>query len=82
MFNDAGVGSTRPASATSPPSSARGITAFTVSAASARIGEAVDLEDGVISRVTTATGRLGAVAGMRARDVLLAFQRKVVGALL
>ena len=54
----------------------RGVAAFTVAAASARIGEArSSFEDGVISRVNATAARLGAVPGLRARDVLLAWAK-------
>ncbi|HVL72294.1 MAG TPA: hypothetical protein VM434_10475 [Beijerinckiaceae bacterium] len=71
-FNDAGIGLEEAGIGRLPALDARGIAAFTVAAASARIGEARStFEDGVISRVNATAARLGAAPGMRARDVLL-----------
>ena len=71
-FNDAGIGLEEAGIGRLPALDARGIAAFTVDAASARIGEARStFEDGVISRVNATAARLGAAPGMRARDVLL-----------
>ena len=74
VFNDAGIGVDEAGIGRLPALDRRGIAAFTVAAASARIGEARStFEDGVISRVNEAARRLGAVASARARDVLLAW---------
>jgi hypothetical protein len=72
VFNDAGIGIDDAGIGRLPALDARGIAAFTVSAASARIGEGRStFEDGVISRVNETAARLGAAEGLRARDVLL-----------
>src|SRR5215212_10765519 len=76
VFNDAGIGVEDAGIGRLAALERRGLAAFTVSAASARIGEArSSFEDGVISRVNAAAARLGAAAGMRARDVLLAWAK-------
>jgi hypothetical protein len=71
VFNDAGIGIDEAGVGRLPALERRGIAAFTVAAASARIGEArSSFEDGVISRVNDTAARLGATPGLRARDVL------------
>lgn len=71
VFNDAGIGIEEAGVGRLPALAARRIAAFTVAAASARIGEGRStFEDGVISRVNATASRLGAAPGMRARDVL------------
>ena len=76
VFNDAGIGVEEAGIGRLAALERRGVAAFTVAAASARIGEArSSFEDGVISRVNAAAARLGAAAGMRARDVLLAWAK-------
>lgn len=72
VFNDAGIGSEEAGVGRLPALDRRGIAAFTVAAASARIGEGrSSFEDGVISRSNAIAARLGAAEGLRARDVLL-----------
>jgi hypothetical protein len=72
VFNDAGIGIEEAGLGRLSALDRRGIAAFTVSAASARVGEArSSFEDGVISRVNETAARLGAEMGARARDVLL-----------
>jgi hypothetical protein len=76
VFNDAGIGVEEAGVGRLPALDRRGIAAFTVAAASARIGEArSSFEDGVISRVNAAAAGLGAAAWMRACDVLLAWAK-------
>ena len=76
VFNDAGIGIEEAGIGRLAALEQRGIAAFTVAAASARIGEARStFEDGIISRVNAAAARLAAAAGMRARDVLLAWAK-------
>ncbi|MGJ3264848.1 MAG: hypothetical protein ACFE0R_16595 [Salinarimonas sp.] len=68
LFNDAGggVGTTR-----LPALEARGIAAATVSAASARIGDARStLEDGIVSALNARAAALGGRVGMRASDLV------------
>ncbi len=76
VFNDAGIGVEEAGIGRLAALEGRGVAAFAVAAASARIGEArSSFEDGVISRVNAAAARLGAAAGMRARDVLPAWAK-------
>lgn len=76
VFNDAGIGIDDAGVARLPALEQRGIPAFTVAAASARIGEALSTyEDGVISAVNERARVLGAMPGARAKDVLLAWAR-------
>ena len=64
VFNDAGIGIEEAGIGRLAALERRGVAAFTVAAASARIGEArSSFEDGVISRVNAAAARLGAAAG-------------------
>ena len=72
VFNDAGIGADGAGITRLPALDARGIAAFTVSAASARIGDArSSFEDGIISQANKTARRLGADVGLGARDVLL-----------
>ncbi len=74
VFNDAGIGIEQAGIARLPALDERGIAAFTVAAASARIGEArSSYETGVISAVNRRASALGAAPGDRARDVLEAW---------
>ena len=71
-FNDAGIGIDEAGVGRLPALDGRGIAAFTVSAASARIGEArSSFEDGIVSRVNETAARLGAAPGMAAREVVM-----------
>jgi hypothetical protein len=74
-FNDAGIGVDRAGLGRLAPLDARGIAAITVSAMTARIGEARSTFDGVISAVNARAGALGAQEGMRARQVLEAWAK-------
>ncbi len=66
VFNDAGIGIDEAGIARLPALQQRGIAAFTVAAASARIGEAKSTyEDGVISAVNERARELGAMPGKR-----------------
>ena len=72
VFNDAGVGIDEAGVGRLPALDRRGIAAFTVAAASARIGEARStFKDGVISRTNDTAARLGAAPGMPARAAVL-----------
>jgi hypothetical protein len=69
LYNDAGVGKDDAGISRLPALDARGIPAGTVSAASARIGDARSTyEDGIVSRVNARAAALGLREGMRARD--------------
>ncbi|MBI0539006.1 hypothetical protein D9599_25995 [Roseomonas sp. KE2513] len=71
VFHDAGIGIEAAGTRRLPALDARGIAAFTVAAASARIGEARSVFlDGVISATNDAARRLGACPGQRAEAVL------------
>ncbi len=74
VYNDAGIGIDEAGIARLPALERRDIPAFTVAAASARIGEAVStFEDGVISAANAPARSRGALPGLRARAVLLAW---------
>ena len=64
VFSDAGVGADGAGITRLPALDTRGIAGLTVSAASARIGDALSLyEDGIISHANATARRLGARAG-------------------
>jgi hypothetical protein len=74
VFNDAGIGIDNAGTARLPALETRGIAAFTVSASSARIGEArSSFADGVISAVNGKAAAMGARIGASARAVLLSW---------
>jgi hypothetical protein len=69
LYNDAGLGMDEAGTSRLPALDARGIAAATVSAASARIGDARSTyEDGVISRVNARAVALGLREGISARE--------------
>jgi hypothetical protein len=69
LYNDAGIGIDEAGVSRLPALNARGIPAATVSATSARIGDARSTyEDGVVSRVNVRAAALGLHAGISARD--------------
>jgi hypothetical protein len=69
LYNDAGIGIDEAGVSRLPALDSRGIPAATVSAASARIGDARSTyEDGVISRVNVRAAMLGLHAGISVRD--------------
>jgi hypothetical protein len=71
VFNDAGIGIDDAGVTRLPALDQRGIPAFTVSAASAAIGDAQSsYRDGVISVVNEAARARGARPGLRAQDVI------------
>jgi hypothetical protein len=68
LYNDAGIGKDDAGVSRLPALDSRGIPAATVSAASARIGDARSTyEDGVISRINARAAALGLLEGMQAR---------------
>jgi hypothetical protein len=68
LFNDAGVGIDEAGVGRLPALDARGIAAATVSAASARIGDARSTyEDGMLTRVNGRAAALGIAPGISAR---------------
>ena len=69
LYNDAGIGKDSAGTSRLPALDARGIAAATVSAASARIGDARSTyEDGIISRVNRRAATLGLGEGISARE--------------
>ncbi len=69
LFNDAGIGIDEAGVSRLPALDARGIAAATVTAASARIGDARSTyEDGIISRVNRRAAAFGLAPGLRARE--------------
>src|SRR5215510_15041369 len=69
LYNDAGIGKDSAGTSRLPALDARGIAAATVSAASARIGDARSTyEDGIISRVSRCAATLGLGEGISARE--------------
>ena len=68
LYNDAGIGKDEAGVSRLPALDQRGIAAATVSAATARIGDARSTyEDGIISRVNARAASLGLREGMTAR---------------
>ncbi|MBI3514271.1 MAG: hypothetical protein HY060_09450 [Proteobacteria bacterium] len=75
LFSDAGIGIDQAGITRLPALAARGIAAATVSAASARIGDAKSLyRDGVISHVNTVAEAAGAKAGMATQAFVALFR--------
>jgi hypothetical protein len=71
-----GSARTRPASRACRRSTQRGIAAATVSAASARIGDARSTyEDGIVSRVNARAAALGLRDGISAREFVAGLRR-------
>jgi hypothetical protein len=71
IFNDAGIGIDDAGTTRLPALDRRGIPAFTVSAASAIIGDARSTwRDGILSAVNATAHALGARPGLRAQDVV------------
>lgn len=76
LFNDAGIGKDEAGVSRLPVLNGRGIAAATVSAASARIGDARSTyEDGSISRVNARAAALGLRDGISARDFVAGLRR-------
>jgi hypothetical protein len=76
LYNDAGIGIDAAGVSRLPALDQRGIPAATVSAASARIGDARSTyEDGIISRVNQRAAALGLDAGSSARDFVAGLRR-------
>jgi hypothetical protein len=76
FYNDAGIGIDEAGVSRLPALDRRAIAAATVSAASARIGDARStFEDGMLSRVNTSAAALGLAPGMTARDAVLLLRR-------
>ena len=78
LYNDAGIGKDNAGTTRLPALDARGIVAATVSAASARIGDARSTyEDGIISRINARAASLGLREGMSARDFIATLRRAI-----
>lgn len=76
LYNDAGIGIDEAGVSRLPALDARGIAAATVSADSARIGDARSTyEDGVISRVNARAAALGLRPGVSAREFVAGLRR-------
>ena len=76
LYNDAGIGKDEAGTSRLPALDARGIAAATVSAASARIGDARSTyEDGIISRVNARAASLGLREGISAREFVAGLRR-------
>jgi len=76
LYNDAGIGKDGAGTSRLPALDARGIAAATVSAASARIGDARSTyEDGIISRVNARAAALGLREGISAQEFLAGLRR-------
>src|SRR5579875_853450 len=76
LFNDAGIGIDEAGVTRLPALDARGIAAATVTAQSARIGDARSTyEDGILSRVNARAAALGVAPGQSARDFVAAVRR-------
>jgi len=76
LYSDAGIGKDAAGVSRLPALDARGIAAATVSAMSARIGDARSTyEDGIVSRVNTRATALGLREGMTARDFVAGLRR-------
>jgi hypothetical protein len=80
LYNDAGVGKDEAGISRLPALDARGIAAATVSATSARIGDARSTyEDGIISHVNRRATRLGLNEGISTRDFVAMLRRALTG---
>ena len=76
LYNDAGIGKDEAGVSRLPALDARGIPAATVSAASARIGDARSTyEDGIVSRVNATAAALSLREGMTAREFVAGLRR-------
>ncbi|MGD9617486.1 MAG: hypothetical protein AB7H90_23075 [Alphaproteobacteria bacterium] len=76
LYNDAGIGKDGAGVSRLPALDARDIPAATVSAASARIGDARSTyEDGIVSRINSRAAALGLSEGISARDFVAGLRR-------
>jgi hypothetical protein len=76
FYNDAGIGIDEAGVSRLPALDRRGIPAATVSAASARIGDARSTyEDGVVTRVNSRAAALGLASGTSAREAVALLRR-------
>jgi hypothetical protein len=76
LYNDAGIGKDAAGVSRLPALDARGIAAATVSAASARIGDARSTyEDGIISRINATAAARGLREGISAREWVATLRR-------
>ncbi|HEV2098300.1 MAG TPA: hypothetical protein VGR45_05170 [Stellaceae bacterium] len=76
LFNDAGIGVDEAGVTRLPALDRRGIAAGTVTAASARIGDARSTyEDGILSRVNSHAAALGLMPGVTAREFVAIIRR-------
>jgi hypothetical protein len=76
LYNDAGIGKDQAGTSRLPALDARGIAAATVSAASARVGDARSTyDDGLVSRVNSRAAALGLREGISAREFVTGLRR-------
>jgi len=76
FYNDAGIGIDEAGVSRLPALDARNIPAATVSAASARIGDARSTyEDGILSRINRCAAAIGLAPGITARDAVALLRR-------
>jgi hypothetical protein len=76
LYNDAGIGKDAAGISRLPALDARGIAAATVSAASARVGDARSTyDDGLVSRVNSRAAALGLREGISAREFVTGLRR-------
>jgi hypothetical protein len=76
LYNDAGIGKDHAGISRLPALDARGIAAATVSAASARIGDARSTyEDGIVSAINRRAAALGLRAGISSSEFVTALRR-------
>src|ERR1700726_1415830 len=76
FYNDAGIGIDEAGVSRLPALDQRGIAAATVSAATARIGDARSTyEDGILSHVNAHAAAFGLASGMRAREAVALLRR-------
>jgi hypothetical protein len=79
LYNDAGIGKDEAGISRLPALDARGIAAATVSATSARIGDARSTyEDGIISRVNARAAALGLREGISAGEFVAGLRRALI----
>jgi hypothetical protein len=76
LYNDAGIGKDEAGISRLPALDLRGIAAATVSAASARIGDARSTyDDGIITRINARAASLGLREGTTAREFVAELRR-------
>ena len=78
LYNDAGIGKDESGISRLPALDARGIAAATVSAISARIGDARSTyEDGIVSRINARAAAFGPRKGISAHEFVAGLRRSL-----